>query len=272
MGRGDGNDAYTGADADADELPEHTVTVSSFYLDTFEVTVGRFRRFVAQYDGSAPAPGTGAHQLHPSSGWQSAWNASMPASQAALAASLKCDATMQQWTDTPGSNELHPITCVSWYEAFAFCAWDGGRLPTETELEYAAAGGTDNRLYPWGAQAPDNTRAVFNCQWGGSAGTCQANDLAAVGSAPAGAARYGHHDLAGSTWEWALDWYDGAWYTGGGSSCNDCLNLTPADTQRRSMRCGSYDRGSGRLRAAFRNHWPPEEHYHSIGLRCARSQ
>ncbi len=52
----------------------------------------------------------------------------------------------------PGTNETYAINCMTWYEAFAFWVWAGGRLPIEAEWEYAAAGGDENRLYPWGQQ------------------------------------------------------------------------------------------------------------------------
>jgi hypothetical protein len=68
------------------------------------------------------------------------------------------------WTDTVGPNENLPMNCVPWYKAFAFCVWDGGRLPTEAEWNYAATGGNEQRKYPWGSTAPDDALAVFNCQ------------------------------------------------------------------------------------------------------------
>ena len=56
---------------------------------------------------------------------------------------LKCYPGYQTWLDTPGTptEEDYPINCIDWYEAFAFCIWDGGYLPTEAEWGYAAAGG-----------------------------------------------------------------------------------------------------------------------------------
>ncbi len=267
MGRSlSGTDAY--AAGDSDELPEHDATVAGFYLDTFEVTVGRFRKFVDQYNGTPPVEGAGAHPLISGSGWQAAWNVSLPSTQAALISDLKCYSSYQTWTDTPGSNETYPINCVTWYEAFAFCAWDGGRLPTEAEWEYASAGGAENRLNPWGQQAPDNTLAVFNCQWGGTPGTCTASDRAPVGSVPAGQGRWGHHDLAGSVWEWALDWYSSSWYSGAGNPCENCANLTSSSTRVR--RGGSWS-DSTPPRVAFRYGHSPTQPYNGLGFRCARA-
>jgi formylglycine-generating enzyme required for sulfatase activity len=73
----------------------------------------------------------------------------MKADQATLIAAVKCSATYQTWTDSAGSNESRPMNCITWYEAFAFCIWDGGRLSTEAEWNYAAAGGSEQRQYPW---------------------------------------------------------------------------------------------------------------------------
>ncbi|MCP4247194.1 MAG: formylglycine-generating enzyme family protein, partial [bacterium] len=197
----------SGSDADvggnANEQPEHDATVASYVLDRFEVTVGRFRKFVDQYSGTPPASGAGQHPLIAGSGWQSTWDAMLPDSQAALISDLKYQ--QPTWTDTPGV-EARAINNVSWYVAFAFCVWDGGRLPTEAEWEYAAAGGTENRLYPWGGAA-----AVDQANYSDSGN----NRFIVVGSYPSGQGRWGQDDLAGGMSEWVLDWRGVNWYDAG---------------------------------------------------------
>jgi formylglycine-generating enzyme required for sulfatase activity len=267
MGRSaNGADAFAGED---DELPEHPATVAEFFLDSFEVTVGRFRRFVEQFDGTPPSEGAAAHPLIEDSGWEASWDSNLPTSTGALASHAACNPSLRTWTDTPGSRETHPVNCVTWYTAFAFCAWDGGRLPTEAEWEFAAAGGEENRLYPWGQQPPDMTRSGFDCGWGGTSGQCTLSDLGAVGSTPAGEARWGHQDLAGSLWEYVLDRHSDAWYAGPGNPCDNCANL--AMGMARAIRGGSFQHPSSSLRAANRTFKEPDIPGITIGFRCARN-
>lgn len=247
---------------DASEQPEHSATVSAFRLDTFEVTVGRFRKFVAAYPASKPAAGAGAHPSIAASGWQAAWNSILPLSAADLVTAIKCDA-LQTWTDSLGANENKPINCVDWYTAFAFCAWDGGRLPTEAEWEYAAAAGADNRVLPWGNTAPSIALAIHDCLFDGVTG-CAAADLPAVGSAPSGAARWGQQDLAGSVAEWNLDWYAG--YTP--ASVTNYANVTSGTY--RVIRGGGFRDKAGRIRAASRGNADPTLRAAFSGIRCAR--
>jgi formylglycine-generating enzyme required for sulfatase activity len=247
------------------EQPEHNVTVSTFALDTFEVTVGRFRRFVDTYNGTPPPEGAGQHPLIPGTGWQSAWNVNLGRSKAWLNAELSfCSGTSHgvgdhSWTDIPGSHENAPITCVSWYMAFAFCIWDDGRLPTEAEWEYAAAGGTENRLYPWGSAPPDASRiASSGAPW------------AAVGSTPMGNGRWGHRDLAGDVAEWVFDRINDRWYSSGGATCVDCANST-GPLHARVFRGGGWLDFDGNVRSAGRSYEDPATATVLSGFRCARS-
>ena len=270
MGRGSGIDACPAAmTCYPREEPEHDASISDFRLDLYEVTVGRFRKFVEAYAG-APAEGAGADPLLSGTGWQSAWSSWLPADKTSLKASLKCEPSTQSWTDPADAYENRPINCVSWYEAFAFCAWDGGWLPTEAEWEKAAAGGTDNRLYPWGSEAPTNDYAYADCTADESvAASCALSDVLAVGSRPLGKGKYGHYDLAGSMHEWAMDWYSETWYAGDGNSCVNCANLAPAS--ERVIRGGTSFASSDYFRAASRYHLAGQANVPNVGFRCARS-
>jgi formylglycine-generating enzyme required for sulfatase activity len=272
MGRGDkGSDAFSGASSD--EQPEHMVTLSPFFLDEFEVTVGRFRRYFEAYDGTNPRDGAGENPNVPGSGWQTAWNGDLQLNQRDLDSAL-AGSNFSTWTTTAGDGESLPITFVTWYEAFAFCVWDGGRLPTEAEWEFAAAGGGDNRLYPWGSQDPGSgdSFAVMDCSAGGNPDQCTLTDLLRVGSIPAGAGKFGQMDLAGSMQEPVLDVWDGSFY----SSMLSQTVVNPADLNQgsggfRVMRGGNFQQSSYQVRAAARNYIGPATRAYTLGIRCARS-
>ena len=272
MGRSvDGADAFAfGRDQ---ESPEHSVTLSRFALDKYEVTVARMRRFVEAYSGSPPSSGTGSHPEIANSGWQSIWNTRLPEDRAALATRLKCNFTFQTWTDAAGSNELLPINCVDWFVAYAFCIWDHARLPSEAEWEFAATGGAENRLYPWGSVVPTAAYAVFECSAGGGAADCLSNDIRPVGSRQMlGNGRWGHADLAGSMLEHTRDAFFTDYYKQGPASGTNAVNLdTNLDAAGQSVvRGGSYLGDAPSLRAAARNNIYRSTTADGVGLRCAR--
>jgi len=191
-----------------------TVQLSDYQLDKFEVTVGRFRAFVDDFDNwrgdGNPESGSGAHPYTPGSGWDKdpIWEVELAGSAAVLRVGLNCNATQQTWTDEPGFNELKPINCVSWYEAFAFCVWDEGRLPTEAEWQYAAVGGAQGRQFAWGNTPLEESFASYACAFAGARfPNCSADDIPEVGTHPNGDGRFGQADMIGSVYEWALDWF-----------------------------------------------------------------
>ncbi len=251
---------------EANERPPHSTAVAPYMLDKYEVTVGRFRKFLATYSGQSPTDGAGAHPLIPGSGWRTeAWKMTLPSSPEQFSFAIsECGGT---WTDQRGPSEAHPVTCVTWYEAFAFCASEGKRLPTQAEWEYAAAGGDEQRAYPWGDEAPSIERAIFGCLFDGNP-TCAKADLPPVGSRIKGAGRWGHLDLAGSVWEWTFDAY--ALYTD--AVCDNCAVVTPEAGDGRVFRGGDFQfddvsslRAAARL--AFTAGFPAE----TRGFRCAQS-
>jgi sulfatase modifying factor 1 len=247
-------------------------------LDQFEVTVARFRQFVAAVsDGYRPAKGAGTHThvngskglvggdgVTFESGWLEEWNASLPKTIGEWSEALNCSPSFQTWSLT-GNNDL-PINCVDWIAAYAFCTWDGGFLPSATELNYAAAGGEDQRLYAWGNDAPGKNAALaaYDCYFGGGAGTCSGlANIPEVGSIAAGASKWGQLDLAGSVFEWALDW------TGPkASTCDNCAVLATTEAHVRAG--GSFSNSTAWLTTTGPSGFVTAPKAYEIGLRCAR--
>lgn len=245
------------------------VSLSSYKLDKYEITVGRFRAFLESGYGTQlrpPVAGAGAHPNLPGSGWDTSWNNNLAADRATLLQALKCNATYQTWTDTAGADENKPLNCISWFDAMAFCIWDGGYLPTEAEWDHAALGGDEQRAYPWSnppsSLTVDCSRANFN----NSPGTTCVGRPARVGSvSPAGDGRWGQSDLAGNVWEWTLDVYVDPYPL----PCSNCANLSPP-TGMRNHRGGSFYYDAVPLRGARREAANAVLRTADRGARCAR--
>ena len=259
-----GGTFYRGYDGVDNKDMSYPATVSDFYLDKYEITVGRFRTFVNAGMGTQanpPAAGAGAHPLIPGSGWDSTWNTNLPADTPSLTASLTATTTRcgsfgspPTWTGTAGSNESKPINCIDWYAAFAFCAWDGGRLPTEAEWNYAASGGSEQRYYPWSSPPASTTidpsYAAYCDDADFIAGSCAVHR---VGSrSPKGDGKWGQADLGGNVLEWTLDYFFGYQVP-----CDNCADLNNViilgSPRRRVIRGGSCTQVASALQSAARD-------------------
>jgi formylglycine-generating enzyme required for sulfatase activity len=250
--------------------------VSAFYLDTFEVTVGRFRAFLDDYDAwratGAPEPGAGQHPRIPGSGWRAEWSRKPedPPEHYGLGVDrTEVESQVTGCLTTPFSTAmwLQPVNCVSFYEAEAFCIWDGGRLPTALEWEYAAAGGDENRVYPWGNAEPTLALAFYGCRSTVDV-PCV---IPSVGTYPGGAGRFGQLDLAGSVAEWTFDTITTSVVPFPfPAPCNDCASVEQVhDSDPRDTRGGDWTSTEDKLKAASKGVMEARFHLPMYGFRCA---
>lgn len=274
----EGGDYFRGFDRASDSNSGNTLfpaTISPFRLDKYEITVGRFRSFIEGNHGTQanpPAVGAGANPYFANSGWDATWDQFLPKTKEDLMMILDCGiggVHTPTWTNAPRSNENLPINCISWYEAMAFCAWDGGFLPSEAEWNYAATGGSQQRAYPWSDPPSfttmlDASYASYNCIEDGTA-SCAFTDILPVGSKPKGNGRWQQSDLGGNVTEWVMDWGENFV-----NPCTNCVYLGAHPDGEKELRGGSWFLDPAQLRTGHRLTAPPGENEIDRGARCAR--
>ena len=166
---------------DPDEKPSRTVNVPTFYIDKTEVTVAAYGKCVE------------AEQCKRETFWTKD-------------DSKYCNRGYDK-------RDRHPMNCVSWHGAAAYCKFVGKRLPSEAEWEKAARG-TDGRKYPWGNKPSAScSRAVIDDgktkdTAGSETDGCGRDSTWPVGSKSAGNSPFGVSDMVGNVWEWTADWYE----------------------------------------------------------------
>jgi formylglycine-generating enzyme required for sulfatase activity len=214
------------------ERPEHQVSLDVYYIDQYEITAGRYQKFIESANRNVPPT----------------WD----------------DEAAQSLSD-------HPAVGMSWSAAAAYCKWVGRRLPTEAEWEKAARG-TDGRRYPWGHMQPFVDIANYNRGlWvseavtlvpvnSGTEGMSVRHGLKEGGKSP-----YGLFHMAGNAAEWVADWYDREFYL----KTPDKNPTGPANGEKRVIRGGSWADLPTALRVTARFSAEPEFEDRTIGFRCA---
>ncbi len=246
MGNSDtGNDA---AYYYSNELPQHSVYLSGYWIGKYEVTRGEYRRFMNA--------GGYSHQAYWSTdGWN--WRMNNGRTEPYFWVDD------QDWgTGIFHQTDNHPVVGVCYYEAEAFCNWAGGRLATEAEWEKAARwAGSHPNVYPWGdTWDAEKCNNIFDHSPAG--GGFVKHQTAPVGSYLSDASPYGCRDMAGNAWEWVQDWYKS--YPG---------STSPFDNTGiyRGLRGSSWYSEDFSCRCAYRFYGcEPYNGWYNFGFRLAR--
>ncbi len=284
-----------------DEYPKHTVHVDAFWMDATEVTNAEFARFVKATGHVTTAERKPdweqlRQQLPPGT--------PRPDDKLLVASSLVFVAPKQavsltdysqwwQWVsgadwrhpEGPGSSivgkDQHPVVQISWDDAVAYASWAGKRLPTEAEWEWAARGGLQNAVYPWGNEPVDAGKPKAN-SWQGQFPTRNTKQDGFYGTAPARSFApngYGLYDMAGNVWEWCADWYRPDYYqTQTGVINNPKGPATSYDPQeptvpKRVQRGGSFlcnETYCSSYRSSARMKSSPDTGLSHAGFRCVQ--
>ena len=257
------------------EGPVRQVAVDSFYVDINPVTNLRLAEFVR-----ATGYKTEAERI----GWSFVFQGHIPperykelVDRTVPGVPWWCQVWGSCWKHPEGPDSTiagkddYPVVHISWNDAGAYCNWAGKRLPTEAEWEYAARGGLEQKIYPWGDELTPGGRHLCNI-WQGE---FPVQDLAEDGYSciapilafpPNG---YGLNLITGNAWEWCSDWFDSLYHV----TATRFNPVGPLSGSARVIKGGSYlchRSYCNRYRVAARTSNTPDSATTHMSFRCVR--
>ena len=255
------------------EGPVRPITLQPFLIDRFPVTNALFENFI-----QATNYRTEAEQF----GWSFVFWAHIPPARfkkvvqdTVAVTPWWCKVPGAKWDapEGPGSDVAqrgdHPVVHVSWNDAAAYARWSGRRLLTEAEWEFAARGGLEQKLYPWGDKLRPEGKHRCNI-WQGEFPTVDTAEDGYTGTSPVDAFPpngYGIYSITGNTWEWCADWFSVDFHT----TADRTDPQGPPAGQSRVMKGGSFlchKSYCNRYRVAARTSNTPDSSTANIGFRC----
>ncbi len=291
-----GGSFMMGSDDKPHEGPVHKVTIEGFWMDETEVTNAQFAAFI-----SATGHITSAEKTPKLEDFPPEVRPDIPLDKLKpgannfkpTAAPVPLDNPLSWWEYKFGASwrhpegpessiegkDNHPVVCISFDDAEAFCRWAGKRLPSEAEWEFAARGGLSQNRYAWGHDLKPGGKWMTNI-WQGEFPVKASDDDGFPGRAPVKSFppnAYGLYDVSGNVWEWTADWYSESFYRTGPSY--NPLNTEPSSDNPQGMPCRSIRGGSWlcndcyceAYRVAGRQETSPDTATNHTGFRCAQS-
>jgi len=257
---------------DDGEGPEKTINLNQFHIDIYSVTNSEFEKFITETKYI-----TEAEQY----GWSFVFYKLL--SKVTLA-KIEYKVTSTPWwcvvknaywrrPEGPKSNIKnrgdHPVVHISWNDAVNYCTWANKRLPTEAEWEYAAQGGVENSIYPWGNELIPNNEHQCNI-WQGEFPKENSLEDGYLSTAPVNSYKsngYGLYNIVGNVWEWTQDWFSTSY-----PKIRDTNNpLGPGTGESKVIKGGSFlchKSYCNRYRIAARSSNTTNSSTSNLGFRC----